>query len=155
MPARDLPSEDTTEVETDILLNNGQGMVIGGLIQESDTNTQSKIPWFGDLPYVGVLFQKRQVVKERSEIIVTLMPHVLPYSPMIAEREQGEFMRAERSADLRRRSIAIRGPTSRGCTIRSPIPAARLQTLVAHRTMPAWSRRAGSSARRYDLVAAG
>ena len=89
-----LPSEDTTEVETDILLNNGQGMVIGGLIQESDTNTQSKIPWFGDLPYVGVLFQKRQVVKERSEIIVTLIPHVMPYSPMIAEREQGEFMRA-------------------------------------------------------------
>jgi type IV pilus assembly protein PilQ len=90
-----LPSEDTTEVETDILLNNGQGMVIGGLIQESDTNTQSKIPWFGDLPYVGVLFQKRQVIKERSEIIVTLIPHVMPYSPMIAEREQHEFMRAE------------------------------------------------------------
>jgi type IV pilus assembly protein PilQ len=89
-----LPSEDTTEVETDILLNNGQGMVIGGLIQEADTNNQSKIPWFGDLPYVGVLFQKRQVVKERSEIIVTLIPHVMPYSPMIAEREHGEFQRA-------------------------------------------------------------
>lgn len=89
-----LPSEDTTEVETDILLNNGQGMVIGGLIQEADTNNQSKIPWFGDLPYVGVLFQKRQVIKERAEIIVTLMPHVMPYSPMIAEREHGEFLRA-------------------------------------------------------------
>jgi hypothetical protein len=89
-----LPSEDTTEVETDILLNNGQGMVIGGLIQETDTNNQSKIPWFGDLPYVGVLFQKRQVIKERAEIVVTLMPHVMPYSPMIAEREQFDFMRA-------------------------------------------------------------
>lgn len=93
-PATGLPSEDTTEVETDVLLKNGQGMVIGGLIQEADTNNQSKIPWFGDLPYVGVLFQKRQVVKERAEIIVTLMPHVMPYSPMIAEREHGEFLRA-------------------------------------------------------------
>ncbi len=90
-----LPSEDTTEVETDILLNNGQGMVIGGLIQESDSINQSKIPWFGDLPYVGILFTKRQVVKERSEIIVTLVPRILPYTPMIAEREHGEFMRTQ------------------------------------------------------------
>jgi len=90
-----LPSEDTTEVETDILLNNGQGMVIGGLIQESDSINQNKIPWFGDLPYVGILFTKRQVVKERSEIIVTLIPRILPYTPMIAEREHGEFMRTQ------------------------------------------------------------
>jgi type II secretory pathway component GspD/PulD (secretin) len=93
-PGTGLPSEDTTEVETDILLNNGQGMVIGGLIQELDSNNQSKIPWFGDLPYVGVLFQKRNVIKERAEIVVTLMPHVMPYSPVIAEREQADFMRA-------------------------------------------------------------
>ncbi len=90
-----LPSEDTTEVETDILLNNGQGMVIGGLIQETDSNNQTKIPWFGDLPYVGILFTKRQVLKERSEIIVTLVPHVLPYTPMIAEREHGDYARTQ------------------------------------------------------------
>jgi type IV pilus assembly protein PilQ len=90
-----LPSEDTTEVETDILLNDGQGMVIGGLIQESDSITSSKIPYIADLPYVGILFQKRQVVKERSEIIVTLIPHIQPYHPMIAEREATEYSRAE------------------------------------------------------------
>ncbi len=94
-PTTGLPSEDTTEVETDLLLNNGQGMVIGGLIQESDINTQNKIPWFGDLPYVGVLFQKRNVVKERAEIVVTLIPRVMPYSPMIDQREHGEFMRTQ------------------------------------------------------------
>lgn len=90
-----LPSEDTTEVETDILLNDGQGMVIGGLIQEEDSNNQSKIPWFGDLPYVGVLFQKREVVKSRSEIIVTLIPHVQPYTPVMEAREQQEYARTQ------------------------------------------------------------
>ncbi len=90
-----LPSEETTEVETDILLNDGQGMVIGGLIQELDSNKQSKIPWIGDLPYVGFLFQKRSVVKKRSEIVVTLMPHIQPYSPDLQHRESAEFQRTQ------------------------------------------------------------
>ena len=89
-----LPEEETTEVETDILLSSGHGMVIGGLIQEQDSNIQSKIPWLGDLPYVGILFQRRLVEKRRTEIIVTMVPHVLPYSPIIHERESHQLMRS-------------------------------------------------------------
>ncbi len=88
-----LPSEETTEVVTDILLSDGEGMVIGGLIQERDSNIQSKIPWLGDLPYAGVLFQKRRLVKRRFEIIVTLLPHIQPYTPMVAQRDAHEMMR--------------------------------------------------------------
>jgi type IV pilus assembly protein PilQ len=88
-----LPNEKTTEVETDILLNSGQGMVLGGLIQETDSNIQSKLPFLGDIPYLGVLFQKRTVVKSRREIIVTLQPHVLPYCPIVQEQHDHEFMR--------------------------------------------------------------
>ena len=90
----ELPEEETTEVETDILLNDGQGMVIGGLIQEKDSIVQSKVPWLGDLPYVGLLFQRRQAVKERSELIVTLVPHIQPYTPCVACREAEEVMRS-------------------------------------------------------------
>ena len=94
-PETGLPAEETTEVETDIFLEDVQGMVIGGLIQEQDSIIQSKIPWIGDLPYVGVLFQKRRAIKERSEIIVTLIPRVQPYSPNIACRESFEIMRTQ------------------------------------------------------------
>jgi type II secretory pathway component GspD/PulD (secretin) len=89
-----LPAERTAETETDVLLDNGQGMVIGGLIQEKDSNVQSKLPFLGDLPYVGILFQKRQVIKSRSEIIVALQPHVLPYSPIDQTRNDAAFIRA-------------------------------------------------------------
>ena len=89
-----LPNEKTTEVETDILLSSGQGMVLGGLIQETDSNIQSKIPWLGNIPYLGVLFQKRSVVKSRREIIVTLQPHVLPYCPIVQEQHDHDFMRS-------------------------------------------------------------
>ncbi|MCG8450700.1 MAG: type II and III secretion system protein [Pirellulales bacterium] len=93
-PNTGLPAEETTEVETDILLNSGQGMVIGGLIQETDSIIQSKVPWLGDLPYLGLLFQRRTQAKVRSEIVVTLLPHVQPYTPIVAQREQFEFQRA-------------------------------------------------------------
>ncbi|MBA3482921.1 MAG: hypothetical protein H0T51_14020 [Pirellulales bacterium] len=94
-PVTGLPSEETTEIETDVLLNSGQGVVIGGLIQETDNNLVSKIPYLGDIPYLGILFQKRQVKKERQEIIITLRPHVLPYSPILLARHEHEIMRAE------------------------------------------------------------
>jgi type II secretory pathway component GspD/PulD (secretin) len=88
-----LPNKKTTEVETDVLLSSGQGMVIGGLIQEVDNNVQSKIPLLGEIPYVGVLFSRRQVTKSRQEIIVTLQPHVLPYEPIVQARLDHDFMR--------------------------------------------------------------
>jgi len=88
-----LPSERTTETETDVLLRDGQGMVIGGLIQEKDSNVQTKLPFLGDIPYLGILFQKRQIIKSRSEIIVTLLPHVLPYCPIEQTRNDAEFIR--------------------------------------------------------------
>jgi len=94
-PDTGLPAEETTEIETDIFLNDGQGMVIGGLIQEQDSIVQSKIPWLGDLRYVGLLFQRRRALKERTEIIITLIPHIQPYSPNLACRESFELMQTQ------------------------------------------------------------
>ncbi|HYO25644.1 MAG TPA: hypothetical protein VEQ85_11935 [Lacipirellulaceae bacterium] len=94
-PDTGLPSEKTSEVETDVMMASGQGMVIGGLIQGVDSNIQSKIPWLGDIPYLGVVFQKRQVITSRKEIIVTLRPFVLPYSPILQEINEEQVWRTE------------------------------------------------------------
>lgn len=94
-PETGLPAEDTVEVETDVLLNNGQGLVIGGLIQEIDSNVQSKVPYLGDIPYAGILFQRRQLIKSRSEIIVTLIPHVMPYTPIQITHNDQRMMRTQ------------------------------------------------------------
>lgn len=77
-PVTGLPEENTTEVETTVMLEDGNAMVLGGLIQEEDIETQTKVPWLGDLNYVGRLFQTRRVDRKRSEIIVTLIPHIVP-----------------------------------------------------------------------------
>jgi type II secretory pathway component GspD/PulD (secretin) len=70
-------------------------MVVGGLIQEKDINLQQKIPCLGDLWLVGKLFQYRRIQKSRSEIIITLMPRVLPYAAEYAVQEEIELNRAE------------------------------------------------------------
>lgn len=93
-PVTGVPEEETTELETSVMLEDGYGMVIGGLIQETDSVIQNKIPYLGDLWMVGRLFQKQQVIKDRAEIIVVLIPRVLPMCGADASYEQGEIARA-------------------------------------------------------------
>ena len=75
-----LPSSNTTTVANDVLLPNGRGIVIGGLIQESDTANISKVPLLGDIWFVGRLFQHRNIVRERTEVVIFLVPRIVPYS---------------------------------------------------------------------------
>jgi hypothetical protein len=94
-PDTGLPEEETTEVETDILLASGDGMVIGGLIQETETDLVQKLPILGSIRGIGWLFQSRQRTKDRSEIIIALVPHVLPYDPCLQQRNAEEMMRVQ------------------------------------------------------------
>jgi len=93
-PETGLPEESTTELETDVMLRDGQGMVIGGLIKENDSVTQSKIPLLGDVKGLGWFFRRTEVTKERVEIIVALVPRIQPYDPCYQAFEQGELVKA-------------------------------------------------------------
>ncbi|MCA9076287.1 MAG: secretin and TonB N-terminal domain-containing protein [Planctomycetaceae bacterium] len=94
-PDTGLPDRDTTEVETTVMLDDGQGMVIGGLIKEEDTEIQSKLPIAGDLWLVGRAFQRRSHLRERSEIIIALVPHILPYDNTLGRCEEIKLERAQ------------------------------------------------------------
>jgi hypothetical protein len=93
-PDTGLPEEETSELETSVMLDDGQGMIIGGLIQENDSVTQSKVPYLGEVKGIGWLFRRTEVVKERVEIIVALVPRIQPYDAEWQEYEQGEIVRA-------------------------------------------------------------
>ncbi len=93
-PDTGLPESNTAELETDVMLTDGQGMIIGGLIKENDSTTQSKIPWLGNVRGVGWLFRQSDVKKERNEIIVALVPRVQPYDCKYQAFEQGELVKA-------------------------------------------------------------
>ena len=72
-PVIDLRSADTVVVTPD-----GQTVVIGGLMQNSKTSTDSKIPWLGDIPWLGALFKHKLRASSKVELLIFLTPYVVP-----------------------------------------------------------------------------
>jgi hypothetical protein len=93
-PNSTLPGSKSAELETDVLLEDGQGMIIGGLIKEADTTKQSKVPYLGNVKTIGFLFRKSEVTKTRAEIIIALVPRIQPYDCQYHDFEQGELVKA-------------------------------------------------------------
>lgn len=89
-----LPETETTTAQTTVMLPDGGGMVIGGLIKELDTETQDKVPILGDLKVVGRLFQRRVVTRQRNEIIIALVPRIVPYQPDYQSVHDADLSRA-------------------------------------------------------------
>lgn len=93
--AQGLPESQVTQVETQVLLPDNQGMVIGGLIQESYSDRQKKIPVIGDIFGVGRLFQRREVDRARTEVVIALLPRIVPYDCQTARRDREELLRTD------------------------------------------------------------
>jgi type II secretory pathway component GspD/PulD (secretin) len=64
-------------VQTTVSVMDGETMVLGGLITKTDNRTENKVPWLGDLPYIGAAFRFRSQTQERREILVVLTPRVI------------------------------------------------------------------------------
>jgi type IV pilus assembly protein PilQ len=80
-PTTELPESETTEVKSSVMLADGEAIVIGGLIKETDSDSRNKVPFLGDLWLVGWMFQRRETTRERNEIIITLLPRIIPSEP--------------------------------------------------------------------------
>ena len=70
-------SLDTNTVTTSVIVENGGTVVIGGFSRESDVQTQDRVPFLGDLPYVGFLFKTVQKSQSRSELLVFITPRIV------------------------------------------------------------------------------
>ena len=68
---------DTQTVETTVQASDGETVVLGGLIRKSDVKLENKIPWFGDLPWVGAAFRYRTQQTEKRELIFIMTPHIV------------------------------------------------------------------------------
>ena len=68
---------DTKHVQTQVLVDNGGTVVIGGIYVQTDTNSTEKIPFLGDIPILGNLFKSRTAESDRSELLIFLTPKVV------------------------------------------------------------------------------
>jgi type IV pilus assembly protein PilQ len=71
------PSIDTKQVTTEVLVENGGTVVIGGIYTQEERSTTNKIPVLGDLPYVGFLFKNNLKTDNRNELLIFITPRIL------------------------------------------------------------------------------
>ena len=68
---------DTKRVQTNVLVENGGTVVIGGIFTMSEGNDVSKVPLLGDIPIIGNLFKTRKSVAEKREMLIFITPRVM------------------------------------------------------------------------------
>ena len=72
-----VPSIDTRNVETQVLVADGQTVVLGGIYETERRETVTKVPFLGDVPFVGFLFRSKQRVDNKTELLIFVTPRIL------------------------------------------------------------------------------
>ncbi|MEO0578571.1 MAG: hypothetical protein AAFZ58_07780, partial [Pseudomonadota bacterium] len=72
-----VPSIDTREVITQVLVRDGQTVVLGGVYTTERTEVNTKVPLIGDIPGLGVLFRSSRRVSNKSELLIFITPKIL------------------------------------------------------------------------------
>ena len=73
----DSPTIRQRRIETSVLLNDGATLVLGGLVQEADNRTDTKVPGLGDVPFLGAAFRSRSSEKDRTELLILIRPRII------------------------------------------------------------------------------
>ncbi|MBF7729883.1 type IV pilus secretin PilQ family protein [Pseudomonas sp. N040] len=80
-----VPSLKTNEVNAKVLVRDGETIVIGGVFSTTQSKTVEKVPFLGDLPYLGQLFKNTAVVDQKSELLIFLTPRIMSGSAITPE----------------------------------------------------------------------
>jgi type IV pilus assembly protein PilQ len=72
-----VPSIDTRAVETQVLVADGQTVVLGGIYETERRETISKVPFLGDIPFAGALFRSKQRINNKAELLIFVTPRIL------------------------------------------------------------------------------
>lgn len=139
--AAGIPNIQTRDTTTTVGLHDGETLAVGGLIEDTDTRTVTKIPLLGDLPLIGRLFQDVGTTRARNELVVTVTPHILhsglpttiDSSQLLTPPPAAQLPAIDSSATLPPRShreVSLAAPTS-GAT-----PVASATTPLPYQTAP-------------------
>jgi len=72
-----VPSIDTREIITQVLVNDGQTVVLGGILETTKTKSVEKVPYLGDIPFLGNLFKTTTDIRDKTELLIFITPKIL------------------------------------------------------------------------------
>lgn len=75
-----VPAINTQNVKTQVLVSNGETAVLGGIYEQTESNTVDKVPFFGDIPIIGNAFKRRIRQDDKSELLIFITPKIMDES---------------------------------------------------------------------------
>ncbi len=72
-----VPPRATREIETDVTIPDGHTMIVGGVLEDSSTESVTKVPFLGDLPFLGWLFRSTDELTTKINLYVFITPHII------------------------------------------------------------------------------
>ncbi len=84
-----IPIVETSQAETTVMVKDAVTIVIGGLIKEQDSRTINKVPFLGDIPFLGTVFRNEDREKTKTEIIIFLTPTIVTGDHPSSEKISG------------------------------------------------------------------
>ena len=85
-----LPSKETTQVKTNIMVKDGKTIIIGGLFKEKTEQVYSQVPLLGDLPLIGPVFRQTHDTSTRTELVILITPHIIDEPKETEGQKQAE-----------------------------------------------------------------
>ncbi|MHA3891816.1 type IV pilus secretin PilQ [Acinetobacter sp. GXMZU3951] len=64
-------------ITTNVLVNNGETVILGGVFEQTTSNSQTKVPFLGDIPYIGWLFRKDTKSDDKQELLIFVTPRIV------------------------------------------------------------------------------
>jgi type IV pilus assembly protein PilQ len=81
-----VPSIDTNEVNTQVLVENGETVVLGGIFESENRSDKDLVPFFGDIPYLGNLFKRTGTSSSKQELLIFVTPKILKEGLSLSQR---------------------------------------------------------------------
>jgi type IV pilus assembly protein PilQ len=72
-----VPSIDTRQIQTQVLVGDGQTVVLGGILETTKSYSANKVPWLGDIPVLGNLFKSTTNINNKTELLIFITPKIL------------------------------------------------------------------------------
>jgi type IV pilus assembly protein PilQ len=72
-----VPSIDTRSIQTQVLVSDGQTVVLGGILETTKSYAANKVPWLGDIPILGNLFKSTTNINNKTELLIFITPKIL------------------------------------------------------------------------------
>jgi general secretion pathway protein D len=134
-------------ISTNVLIKDGGTLVLGGLIQDSSTNAEQRVPLFGRIPVIGELFRTRSTSKKKSNLMVFIQPRILrdDQAAAIETNSKYQYMREQQQRTNRESTLLPLLPFEKPAVMPPLAPAAAAPELAVPTPAPSDSATAKDS----------